>query len=74
MNFRNAEESVSKQQYYEQAVLLSEALTTALGAVDLAIEAIEVNHPEHPYLFGLKQWAVQSRAKAKQAMKKTEEQ
>jgi hypothetical protein len=71
--FRLADESVSKQNYYEQAVLFSESAAMALGALELAINAIEINHPEHPYLFDLKQYLVNAREIAKQANAKIQE-
>ena len=39
--FVQAREDVTKQQYHDQAVLFSEALAQALGALDLAIETLD---------------------------------
>ena len=73
MKFQQAAESVTKQQYYEQSVLLSEATATALGALELAIKYLKDLKDHQAVVDKLEEYSYTARVKSQDAMKKTAE-
>ena len=75
MKFQRAEESVTKQQYYEQAILLTEALAHTLGALEIAIKTLDDNgYGNYPNTVEkLKEHSQKARVLCAEAMQKTKD-